>query len=157
MDIEYEARGIARTLDQSRGDEAARRLSQDSKVMDPLSYSQLLRTVNQYDQKDIGADLIIVNQRDGSQEAFIKPAPIDVGMVAPPPPPPGYYDRQPQPDYRQQQGLEERGRAGTGCLVTSTVLGGLLGNAISGAKRHGPVGTVAGAALGTAVGNEACK
>lgn len=156
MDIEYEARGIARTLDQSRGDEAARRLSQDSQMMDPRAYSQLLRTVNQYDQKNMGADLIIVNQRDGSQEAFIKPAPIDVGMVAPPPPPPGYYDRQPQPAY-PPQGYEERGRAGTGCLVGSAVIGGVLGNLVSNSRRHGAVGTVAGAALGTAVGNEACK
>ncbi len=157
LDIENEGRFLASKLDQSRTNEVTSRLQQDSQYLDQRGYSELLRTINRYDQKGVGDDLIIVNNQNGSQEALIKPHVIDVGPVfreAPPPPayyppgaPPRAYESYPPPPPRPNH---------ADCTILSAGAGAILGNILSPNGRRG-VGTAAGAITGAVVGNEACN
>jgi Glycine zipper 2TM domain len=151
MDIGNEGRFLASQLDQSRTNEVVNRLHQDAQLLGPGGYSALLKTINQYDQKGVGDDLIIVNTPNG-QEALIKPHAVDVGHIfqdAPPPPPQGppaaYYEGAPPPPPRSD----------AGCVVASTLGGAVVGNLLSN-WRNKVIGTVAGAAGGAVVGSAAC-
>lgn len=160
LDIENEGRFLASKLDQSRTNEVTSRLQQDSQYLDQRGYSALLHAINRYDQKGVGDDLIIVNNRDGSQEALIKPHVIDVGRVfndAPPPPQPGFYAAPPYPrEGYVQPAPPPQQMSDAGCTVASAGAGAIIGNLLSPWRSKG-VGTAAGAVAGAVVGSEACK
>jgi hypothetical protein len=158
LDIENEGRFLASKLDQSRTNEVTSRLQQDSQYLDQRGYSALLHTINRYDQKGVGDDLIIVNNRDGSQEALIKPHVIDVGRVVndAPPPQPGYYAPAPYPNEGYAPPPPPQHMSDAGCTVASAGVGAVIGNILSPWRSKG-VGTAAGAVAGAVVGSEACN
>jgi hypothetical protein len=152
FNFEAEARNLAMNLDRGHGDDVARRLQEDSHYLDPRGYSALLKRVAQYDQKGVGDDLTLVDNRNGTLEAFIQRHPVDVGMIvpdAPPPPPAAYYPGEvpPPPPPRPNT---------AGCQIASVGVGAVLGNLIAGRGNRG-IGTAAGAVGGAIVGSDACN
>ncbi|HEY9680632.1 MAG TPA: hypothetical protein V6C86_03480 [Oculatellaceae cyanobacterium] len=154
FNFEAEARNLAINLDRGQGNEVAARLQQDSQYLGPQGYSALLKMVSRYEQKNVGDDLIIVDNGNGTREALIKRQALDVGTIIPEPPPPppaAYY--QPQPYYTE---APPPPRNNVGCNVASVGIGAVLGNVIAGRHDKG-VGTAAGAIAGAVVGSENCN
>ncbi len=143
LDIENEGRFLASKLDQSRTNEVTSRLQQDSQYLDQRGYSELLRTINRYDQKGVGDDLIIVNNQNGPVFREAPPPPA----YYPPGAPPRAYESYPPPPPRPNH---------ADCTILSAGAGAILGNILSPNGRRG-VGTAAGAITGAVVGNEACN
>ena len=149
FDFENEARGLAANLDRGRGDEVAHRLQADAQYLGPQGYSALLSRVSQYDQKGVGDDLVIVNQQNGTQEAFIRRAAIDVGTLVPDAPPPQGY-------YQQNQGYYAQPRPNADCTLIGAGAGAIVGNTFAPNGRRG-AGTAIGAIAGALIGNDSCR